>query len=72
MFELFANSGDPDQTASHLGLHCLPVFYGVMNITLYVFVGKLQKYEHFGWGGKKKKNFSGALPKVTITSLESD
>ena len=29
MFELFANSGDPDQTwhsvASDLGLHCLPV-----------------------------------------------
>ena len=34
MVELFANSGDPDQTprsaASDLGLHCLPVtFLGV-------------------------------------------
>ena len=36
MVELFANSGDPDQTphssASDLGLHCLPVTHlGVSN-----------------------------------------
>ena len=37
MVELFANSGDPDQTshsvASDLGLHCLPVTHlGVFNV----------------------------------------
>ena len=37
MVELFANSGDPDQTppsaASDLGLHCLPVtFLGVSRL----------------------------------------
>ena len=25
MVELFANSGDPDQRASDLGLYCLPI-----------------------------------------------
>ena len=39
MVELFANSGDPDQTphsaASDLGLHCLPVTrLGVSNLHL--------------------------------------
>ena len=33
MVKLFANSGDPDQmpdsAASHLGLHCLPIFRGL-------------------------------------------
>ena len=39
MVELFANSGDPDQTprsvASDLGLHCLPVaLLGIFQTTL--------------------------------------
>ena len=48
MFELFANSGDPDQmpysAASDLGLHCLPVTHlGVSNLQ-WVKGGKMSKY----------------------------
>ena len=52
MVELFANSGDPDQTprsaASDLGLHCLPVTrVGVPSLQLvkHVLVGYMQLYK---------------------------
>ena len=46
MVELFANSGDPDQTlhsvASDLNLHCLPITLSEMHITLAVMESLVQ------------------------------
>ena len=77
--KLFANSGDPDQTpqnaASDLGLHCLPIsrlgvsrLQRVKKASYISFHGEIRKKYHFFW----LKKCAGYIGNVIMCELKKE